>query len=41
MTELTARIKLLDAKPHLISVNETFLDRSVKDISLEGYALVT
>jgi hypothetical protein len=38
--ELLARIRLMNEKPDLICVNETFLDRTIEYISLEGYALI-
>ncbi len=38
--ELTARVRLMDEKPDLICVNETFLNRTVEHIELEGYSLV-
>ena len=38
--ELVARIRLMDTKPGLISVNETFLNRSVDTVEIEGYQLI-
>ena len=38
--ELAARVRLADTAPVLICLNETFLDRSVEQVSMEGYAVV-
>ena len=38
--ELTARIRLMLRKPDIVCLNETFLDSSTKEVSLEGYSLV-
>ena len=38
--ELTAIIRSMKNKPDLVCVNETFLNHSVEDIALEGYAVV-
>ena len=35
--ELSARIRLLLRKPDIICLNDTFLDKSTKEVSLEGY----
>ena len=39
-TELTACIRMTDPKPLLVCCNETFLNQSIEEISLEGYSLV-
>ena len=38
--ELAARIRQMEDRPDLICVNETFLDRTIAHITLEGYALI-
>ena len=38
--ELTARIRLMPKRPDLVCINETFLDKARKSITLEGYNLV-
>ena len=38
--ELTARVRLIDEKPDLICVNETFLNGTVENVFLEGYTVV-
>ena len=38
--ELAAKIRMMPSKPALLCVNETFLDRSVERIQLEGYEIV-
>ena len=38
--ELAARIRQMQERPDLICVNETFLDRTVEHIILEGYTLI-
>ena len=40
MAELTATLRLMDKPPALVCLNETFLDKSVKTVQLEGYELV-
>ena len=40
VAELVARLRRLQEKPDLICVNETFLDRTVEHLTLEGYTLV-
>jgi exonuclease III len=35
--ELQARIKLMEDRPLLICINETFLDQSTEEVSFEGY----
>ena len=38
--ELAARLRIMKQKPDLICINETFLDKSVGHITLEGYVLI-
>ena len=38
--ELSARIQMMVIKPSIICLNETFLDASIKSVTLEGYELV-
>ena len=38
--ELAARIRQMQERPDLICVNETFLDRTVEHIILEGYTVI-
>ncbi len=38
--ELAAVVRRLDRKPLLACLNETFLDKAVQQISLEGYSLI-
>ena len=38
--ELTARIRFMPARPDLICVNETFLDRTTEHVWIEGYSLI-
>ena len=40
-TELEGRLTLLSYKPMIITLNETFLDESVKAITLSGYSLIS
>ena len=42
IAELAARIRLMPVRPHLICVNETFLDEAKRAAAdkLEGYALI-
>ena len=40
VAELAARIRQMEDRPDLICVNETFLDRTIAHITLEGYALI-
>ena len=39
-TELTARLRLLPPKPMLICITESWLDKSIGEVMLEGYVLV-
>ena len=39
--ELEARIRLMPSLPSVICLNETFLDKSIRTISLNGYMLVS
>jgi hypothetical protein len=41
LTELTARIRLIKIKPTLVCLNETFLDKSVQSVALEGYRVIS
>ena len=38
--ELVGRIRLATEAPHILCLNETFLDQTVGDVAVEGYALV-
>jgi hypothetical protein len=38
--ELVARIRIAKVKPHIICLNENFLDKSVGDVTIEGYTIV-
>ena len=38
--EVTALLRLADKKPGLLCLNETFLNRTTKNVVLEGYTLV-
>ena len=38
--ELTACIRMMNPTPALVRLNETFLNKSVKEVSLEGFELV-
>ena len=38
--ELAAHLRILQPRPLLVCVNESFLDQSVQEITLEGYSLV-
>lgn len=38
--ELVTKIRLMREKPALVCINETFLDPSVGEVTLEGYQLV-
>ena len=38
--ELAARIRKLQERPDLIRVKETFLNRTIEHITLEGYVLI-
>ena len=40
LAELTAALRILEVLPGLVCLNETFLDTSVEDITLESYELV-
>ena len=40
VAELAARLRRMKEKPNLICVNETFLDRTLEHLTLEGYTLV-
>ena len=40
VAELVARLRRMKEKPDLICVNETFLDRTLEYLTLEGYTLV-
>ena len=40
VAELVARLRRMKEKPNLICVNETFLDRTLEHLTLEGYTLV-
>ena len=35
--EVTALVRLAKTKPHVLCLNETFLDRGVAELKLEGY----
>ena len=39
LAELTARLRCMSTKPHIICVNETWLDKSIESVFLEGYAV--
>ena len=38
--ELAATIRLAATRPLMVCVNETFLDKTVEDVALEGYCLI-
>ena len=38
--QLAARVRLAQKKPDVICLNETFLDKSIEDVVLEGYVVV-
>ena len=38
--ELQASVRLMSQKPDIIFVNETWLDRSIREYPLEGYVCV-
>ena len=38
--ELIGRIKLMDREPDIICLNETWLDKSIKSVSIDGYVCV-
>jgi hypothetical protein len=38
--ELVARLRMMQEKPTIVCLNETFLDSSVQHITLEGYSLI-
>ena len=40
LDELTARLRLAATKPDIICINESWLDKSVKSVELEGYTVV-
>ena len=40
LAELAASIRLMPSPPSLVCLHETFLNRSIEDICLEGYQLV-
>ena len=40
MAELCAVIRIMTAAPDVVCVNETFLDKGVEDVQLEGYLVV-
>ena len=40
-SELKARIRLMPSLPTLICLNETFLDKSLDNIVLDGYSLIS
>jgi hypothetical protein len=40
LAELSAYIRLCSSSPDIVSVNETFLDPSIEDVELEGFAVV-
>ena len=40
VAELTARLRLMEVKPVLLCINETFLDPSVEEVDVEGYTIV-
>jgi len=40
VAELTMRLRLMDSRPLCICVNETWLDESHKNMTLEGYSLL-
>ena len=39
-TELEATVRLLDPRPAILCLNETFLDRSIEEFSIPGYQCV-
>ena len=39
-TELTTRLRQLERIPDLVCLNETFLNKSVKEVQLEGFVLI-
>ena len=40
IAEVTAMIRLMDSKPFLVSLNETFLTRAIEHVELEGYQVL-
>ena len=40
VAELTATIRSMKRKPDMVCVNETFLNKAVEDVNLEGFTLV-
>jgi hypothetical protein len=38
--ELAAHIRLMKAAPSIVCINETFLDKLVENVELEGYAVI-
>ena len=39
-TELVARLRVAKIKPLIVCISEAFLDKSVKEVSIEGYSLI-
>ena len=39
VAELVARLRMSEHSPHLLSLNETFLDQSVGEVEIEGYVI--